>query len=146
MRRPITFRVAPNGCHICTSHKPNDAGYPATRVGGRKGRQRTIGWVRYTAKYGEPAPGLVLRHTCDNPLCCNPDHLIPGTHAENVRDRVERGRSAKGERHGRAKLTTGKVRAIRVSDETDTALARRYGVDRALIAKIRARKIWTHVA
>jgi hypothetical protein len=44
----------------------------------------------------EPIPdGLILRHSCDNPPCCNPDHQIPGTMAQNSQDMVERGRSHK---------------------------------------------------
>lgn len=35
------------------------------------------------------------RHTCDNPPCCNPKHLLPGTKQDNMQDRVDRGRSAK---------------------------------------------------
>jgi hypothetical protein len=31
-------------------------------------------------------------HTCDNPACCNPLHLLPGTQADNVRDAVSRNR------------------------------------------------------
>lgn len=53
----------------------------------------------------------VLRHQCkdaegrpiDNPLCCNPKHVIPGTHLENMLDMVTRGRSG---------LTKDMVRAI----------------------------------
>lgn len=56
--------------------------------------------------------GKVVRHTCDHPWCMNPDHLIPGTHADNVRDRVERGRSAICERNGRTKLTKQQARDI----------------------------------
>ena len=35
----------------------------------------------------------VVRHTCDNTKCVNPDHLLGGTALDNVRDRVERGRT-----------------------------------------------------
>jgi len=35
----------------------------------------------------------VVRHTCDNPRCINPDHLISGSNLDNIRDRVLRGRS-----------------------------------------------------
>lgn len=34
----------------------------------------------------------VVRHVCDVPLCVRPDHLIPGTQKQNVRDAMQRGR------------------------------------------------------
>ena len=39
--------------------------------------------------------GLHIRHTCDNPKCCNPHHLKAGTHQENMDDRSRRMRTAK---------------------------------------------------
>lgn len=48
-------------------------------------------------KLGRQVEG-VARHTCDNPPCINPDHLIEGTQADNIDDAVARGR-ARGGRH-----------------------------------------------
>lgn len=56
---------------------------------------------------------LVVRHTCDNPRCINPNHLIIGTMADNNRDRAERGRSAKTV-PSRQKLTSEDVIAIKL--------------------------------
>ena len=42
-------------------------------------------------------PGNVIRHTCDVPHCFNPDHLIEGTQADNLRDAIDRGRRNTGE-------------------------------------------------
>ena len=48
-----------------------------------------------------PIPtGMHVRHTCDNPPCVRIDHLVIGTHADNMRDMSERKRAATGDRHG----------------------------------------------
>ena len=41
---------------------------------------------------GDLPDDVVLRHSCDNPPCCNPSHLVPGTQADNVADMHARGR------------------------------------------------------
>ena len=48
-------------------------------------------------------PELSVLHTCDNPPCCNPDHLYEGTQQQNIADRVARRRNAAGARNGRYK-------------------------------------------
>lgn len=47
----------------------------------------------YALARGEAPAGLVVRHTCDNPPCFNPKHLICGTAQDNSQDRETRGRS-----------------------------------------------------
>ncbi|WP_139234271.1 HNH endonuclease [Methylobacterium pseudosasicola] len=51
--------------------------------------------------------GTVVRHSCDNPICCNPAHLITGTQRQNVEDTVNRSRFAKGWLPGRFQRKQG---------------------------------------
>jgi hypothetical protein len=87
----------------------------------------------------------VIRHSCDNPICVNPSHLIKGTHKENVLDRVERNRSAYGSKNGRAKLDKEKVVEIKemlLSDTSIVEIARNFGVDPKAIRQIKENKTW----
>ena len=44
--------------------------------------------------YKESIPSnLKVLHTCDNPLCCNPNHLVLGTQLDNIQDRVKKHRT-----------------------------------------------------
>ena len=115
-------------------------GYGSVRFrGARLGAHR----VAYMLVNGDPT-GMVVRHTCDNPLCVNPLHLILGTHADNTRDCVVRGRRAVGKKMPHAKLTAEKAVEIFLSNETATALAARFGVGRTLIRRIKRRQKWQH--
>lgn len=48
--------------------------------------------LSYLIHIGEIPDGMNVLHTCDNPLCCNPQHLFLGTQLENIKDRDEKGR------------------------------------------------------
>ena len=54
-------------------------------------------WLAYRLMYtlvnGEIPEGKVIRHKCDNSLCCNPKHLVPGTKSENENDKYENDRA-----------------------------------------------------
>ena len=101
----------------------------------------------YEWAYGPTTSEDVIRHTCDNPPCINPEHLRLGTAIDNVRDRVEKGRSAIGSDNGRSKLTEEQVKRIKGEEffEPDMALARKYGVDKKAIYCIKHDLTWTHV-
>ena len=54
----------------------------------------------YELAYGAIPDGLLVMHSCDNPPCCNPEHLFLGTNQDNSDDKVAKGRQPKGETHG----------------------------------------------
>lgn len=66
-------------------------GYGRLQFRGEDWRAHRVAWFFATGK----KPAGEIRHTCDNPPCCNPDHLREGTHADNMRDIAERKRGRK---------------------------------------------------
>jgi hypothetical protein len=98
---------------------------------------------------GEPVPrGIVVMHLCDNPPCCEPTHLKRGTKVENESDKVSKGRQARGERQGHARLTEAQVlqiRARRAAGEELKTIAADYSVTRAAISLVALRRNWKHV-
>ena len=92
--------------------------------------------------------GQVVRHDCDNKLCCNPRHLRLGTPQENTQDREDRGRTARGKDTGRAKLTEVQVIVIRSrlqAGEPERKLAKEYNVSRSAINHIGGKRSWRWV-
>ena len=84
-------------------HVINQSGYGnyQTRLNGKK-KNYTMHRVAYQVYYNvDLVSDNIICHTCDNPKCFNPKHLKLGTHADNVRDRVLKGRSASGSKNGR---------------------------------------------
>lgn len=104
--------------------------------------------VAYERAHGPIPEGLVVRHSCDTPQCCNPAHLSVGSAADNSRDMVDRGRSLKGEGHPRARLTETLVREIFAkakSGQVMTGIAKDYGVHEATVRSIVTGRRWAHV-
>lgn len=100
--------------------------------------------LSYSLIKGDISEEHVIRHTCDNPSCCNPHHLLVGTHAENSGDAVARGRTAKGERSGRTRLKNEDVEYIRKNPDglTLTALSAKFGMAKSSIHYIRCGRSW----
>ena len=119
---------------------PNGYGYIS--LGPRKWRVHRLAWV---LSFG-PIPGrLLVRHKCDNKICCNPSHLELGTHADNSRDCVERGQTRRGSDHHKAKLTAAQVGYIRAEHRAGTTqqdLAAMFGVAHQTIGSVVRRQNW----
>lgn len=90
----------------------------------------------------EEAHGTVVMHKCDNRLCVNPDHLVLGTQADNVRDMIAKGRKVSGTpsgvNHWRSSITDqSDIDLIRGTERNTKALAERFGVHVCTIKRIR---------
>ena len=87
--------AGPKGCWEWTASK-HPKGYGYLCVG--KTKHRYAHTVALELKIGRTlGEGMteVARHTCDNPSCVNPAHLVPGTCQDNTDDMVARGRQRK---------------------------------------------------
>jgi len=67
----------------------------------------------YKLQIGEIPSRLDVLHSCDNPPCCNPKHFFLGTQADNMKDKMLKGRAAKGSNNGNSTLTESKVIEMR---------------------------------
>jgi hypothetical protein len=96
--------------------------------------------VSYQLHKGKIPKGKLLRHTCDNPPCVNPRHLVPGTIKQNVQDRVSRGRQIHGSKIGTSKLKEAQVKSIRSTyskgGTSQSAIAEKYHVSQPTVGLI----------
>ena len=110
----------PNACWPWIGKARHKFGYGLFFVDRQNGLARSLikasHRVAYELTYGPIPPGKNVLHDCDNPPCCNPKHLSLGTQLENMAGAADRGRTARGEKHSRAKLTEQEVLQIRAMD------------------------------
>ncbi len=87
-------------CWIWAAYR-DKFGYGQFQCG--RSRERRANRIAWILERGPISDGICVLHHCDNPSCVNPTHLFVGTHADNVKDKQQKGRSAAGDRRARRK-------------------------------------------
>ncbi|QGH73765.1 hypothetical protein [Vibrio phage vB_VhaP_VH-5] len=137
----------------CVHHTDYDSprGYGRRMVGKKVVGSHRVVYCEANNVTLESIKGLEVRHTCDNPRCVNPEHLLIGTHQDNQDDKVKRGRQVQGVDVHTSVLTPQQVRHIReVYKPRDRlygacALARLYGVHNTTINRLVNNKTWSSI-
>ena len=120
----------------CTDHAGTvtNTGYGQVRRQGKTWLAHR--WAAHIA-HGPCPAGMVVRHTCDNRLCINPEHLIYGTQGDNLNDRKERHVYRKLDREA---ANTIKSRSL--SGEVMRLIAVDYGISIAMVHNIKSGRQW----
>lgn len=138
--------VIPGGCWEWTGNRVRD-GYGRIMRDGQIIMAHRHAW---TLVNGVIPHGMDICHTCDNPPCCNPDHLFVGTRADNLADMVAKGRQSRGRDRWNTRLTENDVRDIRIEwaksrHSTLREVAGHYDVSITAIFQAVTRKTWKHL-
>lgn len=109
-----------------------------------KGNHYVAHRFSYELYKGKIPPDKIVMHICDNPQCVNPAHLQLGTYADNMQDKLAKGRAnsnygvSLGEANGNSKLTNAaktELLALR-RGLSKGALAKQFGISYSQVARI----------
>lgn len=140
-RLRVFVEVLESGCIEWTGYR-TEQGYGQLWNGKRRIMAHRASWEEKNGKIPE---GMHVCHKCDNPPCINPEHLFLGTDFDNMRDKIEKGRQAKGSQLG--KLSEDDVVSIKrkIGKVLQKDIAKEFGVSAATIYYIEKGKTWKHV-
>jgi len=140
------YREPATGCWLWTGANRGKLKYGIIRStrtkSNPKGRYLAAHRVAWELYRGPIPDGILICHTCDVHQCVNPSHLFLGTHLDNARDAIAKGRRPS------IKLTKSQVEDIKqqlVNGSTVPYLARLYRVGFSNIHSIKHNVIWKDV-
>jgi hypothetical protein len=113
-------------------------GYGRFRLDGKSKVAPRVAWE---IENGPVPDRLFVLHRCDNPKCCNPNHLFLGTKKDNSQDMMKKGR----DKIHYKKLTPSDIDDIRKSSDKTLAVSIRLGVHPSTVWKIRTNRSWKHI-
>lgn len=124
----------------CIDHgqKGDRQGYGTAKWDGKTSAAHRKAYAEAVGITRDELVGVLIRHTCNNPRCINPEHLIPGTHSDNMQDRKRDG----GVYFKLTQSQADEIKCRLANGERQTALAKEFGVCRQAIGKIKAGTAW----
>ena len=129
------------GCWNWSGARTRD-GYGRIVSGGKEYYTHRLSYAVHVRTIPE---GLHVCHTCDNPRCINPSHLFLGTNADNVADKVRKGRHGFGGRHWNSRLTETLVDVIRgciAAGVKQRTLSEYFRISEAQVSRIKSGDRW----
>jgi hypothetical protein len=134
----IEFDTNGWGCWLWSGYATR--GYGTLKFQGVKDRAHRWAWKAWRGAI--PADRPHICHHCDTPACIRLDHLFAGTHAENMVDRLRKGRQV-GTILQAADIPA--IRARAAAAEMLITIAADYGVDPCTISDIVHQRTWRHI-
>ena len=137
IEKKINYEIDDNNCwNIISGSYKEKQGYHLISISNKRIRAHR---AMYMAINGNIPYGMIIRHTCDNRDCINPDHLIIGTKKDNTQDMINRNRvSDWSDRKGkRKKLTNEQIIEIYNSNKSSYELSLLYPISDVQIRRIK---------
>lgn len=139
----------------------NQDGYGRFKLNGKYEQAHRVAWTLANGLIPELFEDLPSKicHSCDNPPCCNPNHLFLGNQLINLEDSAAKGRQSypqpwskgwcKGENHPKALKTEVEIKEIKLDLRenvlTHKQIAEKFGVSRPTISLISRGETWSHI-
>jgi hypothetical protein len=109
-----------------------------------QGKQHRSHRLAFLVSMGDlPPPEFPVRHLCNNPSCCRPDHLAVGTSLENAQDTVKAGRHRT--RRETAEHRRARALALRGASGTIEQIAARYNVHPSTARRALRGRTWANL-
>lgn len=143
------FAIRKEGCWGWSGYKDKD-GYALINTGsnGKGYHERRAHRISWELINGKIPDGKMILHSCDNPICTNPDHLFSGNNQTNSDDKLEKERGNRGSKHGLSKLTEDQVFEIRkmyLQGYKPCVIREKFSISPMTLSQIMRNKIWKHV-
>jgi hypothetical protein len=139
--------VTESGCWLWIGGITSKSGYGKLNLSNRYSPVKLAHRISYELHIGAIPYGLDVLHRCDVPCCVNPDHLVAGTHGDNMRDMARKGRAdrknkLKSYACSWSKFTPEQIRNIRSDTRMQQILADEFGVSQSCISNIKNLKTY----